>query len=92
MAEAITYQSGLRKSDLRTVLVTEVNQSVVLLPAGSLRVLTAKLLEGTTSRHDFWAEILGTDPADHTFICPADRVVAQREITVAAIVKSRKAK
>jgi hypothetical protein len=63
----------------------------VLLPSGALKVVTAKLLEGTSSRHDFWAGVLGTHPADHEFICPAEQVIATREITVAAIVKRRKA-
>ena len=91
MATALTYSTSGRKRDLRTALVDEVRSTVVLLPTGSLDVVTAKLLEGTASRHQFWAEVLGTNPADHTFICPADQIIARREITVAAIVKHRRA-
>lgn len=89
--EAITYRTGTRARDLRTVICSDVRESVVLLPTGSLDVVTAKLLEGTSSRHEFWAEQLGTDPSDHTFICPADQVVAKRPINIAVIVKTRKA-
>lgn len=88
--EALTYRSGPRKSDLRTVIVEDVRSTVVLLPTGRLDVLTAKLLEGTTSRHSFWAEVLGTDPADHQFICPADQFVARRPIQIAVKVKKHK--
>jgi len=87
---AITYQSGPRKCDLRTVVVEDVRKTVVLLPAGRLEVLTASLLEGTCSAHDFWAEQLGTDPADHEFICPAEAVRQQREMNVAAITRRHK--
>jgi hypothetical protein len=90
MPTAITYQSGPHKRDLRTVICSDVRESVVLLPSGRLDVMVGKLLEGTASRHVWWAEILGTDTDDHEFICPTDQVVARREISVAAIVKSRK--
>ena len=91
MATGITYSTTGRKRDLRTVIVNEVRSTVVLLPTGSLDVVVAKLLEGTASRHQFWAEELGTDPADHTFIVPADQIIARREIIVSAIFKHRRA-
>jgi hypothetical protein len=90
MATALTYRTSDRKGDLRTVVVKDVRQSVVLLPTGSFDVLTAKLLEGTSSRHSFWAEALGTNPGDHLFICPTSQVVTQRPITVATVVRRRK--
>ena len=88
--EAITYRTCEKRSALRTVVVEDVCNTVVLLPTGSLDVVTATLLEGTTSRHSFWAEALATDPADHQFICPADQLVARRPIQIAVKVKSRK--
>lgn len=88
MTTAITYQSGPRKSDLRTVVVDDVRRSVILLPTGSLDVVTAKLLEGTCSAADFWTEELGTD--SDTFIVPAGQIRAQREMTIATIVRRKK--
>ena len=90
MATAITYQSGPRRSDLRTVIVEDVRRSVVLLPTGSLDVLTAKLLHGTACRHPQWAEWLGTDPASDYFAVPAESVRAQRDITVAVKARHKK--
>jgi hypothetical protein len=83
--EAITYQSGPHKRDLRTVIVEDVRSSVVLLPTGSLDVVMAKLLHGTACRHEFWDEQLGTSGDD--FAVAAEQVVARRPITVAAIAK-----
>lgn len=90
MATAITYQSGTRKSDLRTVVVDEVRTSVVLLPTGRLDVVMAKLLHGTSCRHDFWAEALGTDPESDDFVVEASQIRAQREMTIAVKVKRSK--
>lgn len=81
-AVAITYQSGPRKSDLRTVLVGAVTRSTVLFPTGALDVVQAKLLHGTACRHEFWAAELGLDPADDTFMAPADTVRSIREMNV----------
>jgi hypothetical protein len=72
-ATTVTYQSGPRKSDKRTVLVENVARQVVLLPAGRLEILTAKLLHGQTCRHEFWMDAIGAD-AD-TFAVAADQVV-----------------
>ena len=71
-ATAITYRSGPRKSVLRTVLVSDVRQSVVLLPTGTFDLLIAKLLHGSQCAHSFWAEELGLDPESDEFI-PADK-------------------
>ena len=90
MATAVTYQSGPRKSDLRTVIVEDVRRSVVLLPTGSLDVLTAKLLHGTACRHPQWAEWLGTDPESDSFAVPAESVRSEREIKIAVKVKSHR--
>lgn len=87
MATAITYQSGPRKSDLRTVIVDDVRQTVVLLPAGRMDVVVAKLLHGSACRHEFWAEALGTDPGSDDFAVEAGQVVQTREMTIA--VKAR---
>ena len=89
MATAVTYQSGPRRSDLRTVVVEDVKTSVVLLPAGRLEVLSAKLLHGTTCRCAWWAEQLGIPESDD-FVVPAESVRAQREITVAVNVRKHK--
>ena len=90
MAVAVTYQSGPRRADLRTVIVENVGHSVVLLPSGSLDLLTAKLLHGTTCAHSDWAEWLSTDPESDDFACPAESVRAQREIQVAVKARHRK--
>ena len=87
MATALTYQSGPRKNDLRTVVVEDVRRAVVLLPTGTFDVLSAKLLHGTSCAHSFWAEQLGTDPDSDDFVVPADSVRAQREIQIS--VKAR---
>jgi hypothetical protein len=75
---AITYRTSLRARDLRTVLVDSdsVSSTVVLLPQGSMDVLTAKLLHGQTCRCEFWQQAIGADP--DTFAVGADQVVAQR--------------
>lgn len=82
-AAAITYQSGPRKSDLRTVLVGDVTRSTVLLPTGSLDVVQAKLLHGQACRHTFWATELGTDPESDDFVVPAATVRQIRTLNVA---------
>lgn len=90
MATAITYQSGPRKNDLRTVLVDEMRESTVLLPTGRLDVVVAKLLHGTACRHEFWAQALGTDPDSNDFVVEASQIRAQREMTIQVKVKGRK--
>lgn len=87
MAIAMTYQSGPRRNDLRTVLVENVERQVLILPTGRMDVVEAKLLHGTACRHEFWAERLGTDPDNDTFMIPADAVRQEREMGVA--VKAR---
>jgi hypothetical protein len=91
MAVAITYRTSTSRSALRTVLVEDVRRTVVLLPTGRLDVVTAKLLQGTCSRHDWWAQVLGTDPASTDFVVGADQVVAERPIQIAVKVIKRKA-
>ena len=75
MAAALTYQSGPRKSDKRTVLLEDVRSTVVLLPTGRMEIMVGKQLHGTACRHAFWAEVLGTDPDSDDFAVPADQVV-----------------
>lgn len=86
-AVAVTYQSGPRAKDLRTVIVEDVRTSVVLLPTGSLDVVRAKLLCGSQCATEFWHDQLGT--SGDTFIVSADQVVAQREIRVSTIAKHK---
>ena len=83
MATAITYSTTGKARDLRTVLVEDVRNSVVLLPTGRLDVVQAKLLHGTACRCSWWAEVLGSDPASDDFLVPSAQIVAQREMTVA---------
>jgi hypothetical protein len=87
MAVALTYQSGPRKGDLRTVVVEDVRNTVVLLPQGSMDVVMAKLLHGTACRHPQWAEWLGTDPESDDFVVAADQIVAQRPMQIAVKAK-----
>jgi hypothetical protein len=47
MATAITYRTGERASALRTVLLDDVHDTVVLMPAGRLDVVVGKQLRGT---------------------------------------------
>jgi hypothetical protein len=82
-AVALTYQSGPRARDLRTVICEDVRTSVMLLPTGSLDVITAKLLHGTACRCAFWAAELGTDPASDDFVIPASAVRQQRTMQIA---------
>jgi hypothetical protein len=82
MTQMVTYQSGPRKSDLRSVLVDEVRQTTLLLPTGSLDVVQAKLLHGRACRHEWWAEQLGTDPASDDFVAPAEVIRSIREMNV----------
>ncbi|MGC1783599.1 MAG: hypothetical protein WA708_13835 [Acidobacteriaceae bacterium] len=86
---ALTYQSGPRRSDLRTVICENATRSVVLLPTGSLDIVQAKLLCGTTSACDFWADELNL-PDAHDFAVPADNIVAQRPMNIAAKVVRHK--
>jgi hypothetical protein len=88
MTTAITYQSGPRKSDLRTVVVDDVRTSTVLLPTGRMDVVVAKLLHGTACRHKFWDEILGTSGDD--FVVEASQVVFERDMQVAVKVRRHK--
>ena len=83
MAVAITYESGPKARDLRTVLVEDVHQSTVLLPTGALDVTQAKLLHGTACRCSWWAEQLGTEPESDDFIVSTAQIVAKREMAVA---------
>lgn len=80
-ATAITYRTSKRARDLRTVLVTDVRQSTVLLPTGSLDVVLGKLLHGSPCAHKFWDQELGTEGDD--FAVPAEQIVARRPMTVA---------
>jgi len=84
---AITYRTSERARDLRTVVVEDVQSTVVLLPTGRLDIVMAKLLHGTACRHEFWAAELGTDSDSDDFIIPAQQVVAQRPMQIA--VKAR---
>ena len=86
---AITYQSGPRARDLRTVICEDVRTAMVLLPTGRLEIVQAKLLCGTSSRCDFWAAELGLQDA-HDFACPADKIRAQREMKIGAKVVRHK--
>jgi hypothetical protein len=86
-ATAVTYRTGTSRSALRTVLVDDVRRSVVLLPAGRLDVLMAKLIHGTTCRKEsFWDEVLGQDHGDDAFVIPASQIVAKREMAIGARV------
>lgn len=80
---AITYRTGTSARALRTVVVEDVRRSVVLLPTGQLDVIQAKLLHGSSCRHAWWSEVLGTDPASDDFVVAADQVVAEREMAIA---------
>jgi hypothetical protein len=88
--EAITYQSGPRAKDLRTVIVEDARRSVVLLPTGRIEIVQAKLLHGTSCRHSWWAEVLGTDPASDDFVVETSQIRQQREMKIAARVKRSK--
>ena len=90
MATAITYSTTGRSKDLRTVVVEDVQNTVVLLPAGRLDVVQAKLLHGTADRCSWWADQLGVPHTDD-FVIPAASVVAQREMKIAVKIKTRKA-
>jgi len=80
VANAITYKTGEAASKLRTVLCDEVRDMTVLLPVGSLSVITAKLLHGQACRHNWWAEILGTDPSSDDFVVPSTQVTQIRDL------------
>jgi hypothetical protein len=90
MATALTYKSGPKARDLRTVLLEDVRESVLLLPTGRLDVVVGKLLHGTTCRHTFWAAELGTDPDSDDFAVPAELVRQRREMKIATIVRRHK--
>jgi hypothetical protein len=87
MAQAITYRTGECASKLRTVIVDDVRRSTVLLPAGRMDVMVAKLLHGTTCAHEFWAEELGLEGDD--FAVPAGQVVQTREMNIAVKVRHK---
>lgn len=78
MATAITYRTGTSAGKLRTVLVEDARRAVVLLPAGRLEIMTAKLLRGRTDRQDWWNEVLGTEGDD--FAVEIGQVVQTREL------------
>jgi hypothetical protein len=91
VASAITYRTGASGRDLRTVIVRDPRECDVLLPGRErMRVILGELLEGTASAHSWWAEQLGLDPESHDFVCPADQVVAQREL--AAPIRCKRGK
>lgn len=77
-ATAITYSTDGKRSHLRTVLVTDARRVVVLLPAGRLETVQAKLLHGQHCAHKFWAEALGLQGDE--FAVPAEAVVQERTI------------
>lgn len=85
VATAVTYHTGTSARALRTVLLSDVRESVVLLPVGSLDVLIGKMLHGATCAHALWDEALGTQGDD--FVIPAAQVVARRPM--AGAVKTR---
>lgn len=78
-ATAVTYRTGTRRSDLRTVIVEGVH--TVVLATGGTKLLAAKLLHGTQCAHSCWDEVLGTEGDD--FVVPQHSVVQVREICVA---------
>jgi hypothetical protein len=79
MATAITYQSGLRRSDLRTVLVEDV-RGVKLVTGGEL--VLGKLVHGSHEcGHRFWNDVLGTSGDD--FAVERDKVRQVREFRIA---------
>ena len=86
--QAITYQSGARRGQLRTVLVEGAHKSIVVLPAGRLEIMTGQLVHGQTCRKEsFWDDVLGQAHDDDTFICPADSVRAVTEVGPVKIKK-----
>jgi hypothetical protein len=84
---AITYRTGERASDLRTVIVEDAH-TVVMVSGSGMDLLAGKLLHGTQCAHSFWDEQLGTEGDD--FVVPASAVVAQRPIQIAAKVVRHK--
>jgi hypothetical protein len=85
MAQAITYQSGPRRNDLRTVVVEDVRP--VVLVSGTELVL-GKLLHGTTCAHKFWEDELGVTGDD--FGVERDKVRQVREMQIAVKVVRHK--
>jgi hypothetical protein len=93
MATALNYRTGTSRGALRTVVVEDVRQSVVLLPTGSLDVLMAKLLHGPTCAHErFWAPVLDLDHESSEIAIPVEQVIAQRPIAIATRVIKHKTK
>jgi hypothetical protein len=88
MATAITYRTTDCAGKLRTVVLDDVRESVVLLPSGRMEAVLGKLVHGTTCAHAFWDEVLGTSGDD--FVVPAAQVVRQRDIVIVAKVKRHK--
>lgn len=89
MATAITYSTTGNARDLRTVICEDVRNTVVLLPTGSLDIVQAKLLHGTTCRCSWWAEQLGVQDSDD-FAVPATQVRQTREMNIAVKVRRHK--
>jgi hypothetical protein len=81
-ATAITYSTDGKRSHLRTVIVSDVRSSTVLLPSAALDVVMAKHLHGSHCAHSFWDEVLGTQ--DDDFAVPAAQVVARRPMQISA--------
>jgi hypothetical protein len=84
-ATAVTYRSGAKRGQLRTVLLASARHSVVLLPTGRLEILTGTPLHGETCRCQFWQDAIAADPGN--FAVPAEAVVQVREV---GPVKTRK--
>lgn len=86
---AVTYRTGTRARDMRTVLLTDARRSVVLLPGQArMEILQGQHEHGRACACRFWAEELGLDVSDRTFAIPAEAVAQAR---VLGNVKTRKA-
>ncbi len=73
----VTYQSGPRASDLRTVVLTGKPRIAARSRSGKvvMDLLVGTLAEGKYSAHAWWqTEVFGSAPADHTFMVPAEMV------------------
>jgi hypothetical protein len=79
---AVTYQSGPRHSDLRTVLIVGKPKIQMAVRKGGLCAasLTVTLAEGRRSAKPFWDDVLGMDSDDYTFVIPAELVRGVRSI------------
>lgn len=83
---AITYRTGASASALRTVIVEGAHPVTLAAPA-NVRLLAGKLVHGTTCRHEFWDEVLGTSGDD--FVVPASQVIQVREMPVGVKVRHK---